>query len=210
MNLDERAYYLERHKRKKWRKPMPKQEFEQPTPVPDTPVNESPVKRERLVRYPLNKPWAEIKGDRFRIGALIEHVMEWEIFVVWHDFAFKYERPVNSGQWLITPKPAAVATSQYPITWRIFAPDHEFLHFEFDPLHDRATAKLVMQHIHEGKGPRLVRFAANLLHEPIEAVDGELPWLYWFDISGRPWTPEQICEAAYEAMRAEQMSETEG
>lgn len=209
MSLDERAYYLERHKRKKWRKPMPKQEFEQPALVNEPEPASEPPAPKKWAQYQLDLPWQDIT-DTHRNGAIIEHVLGWEIFKSGFAYQAKYEKPPNSGKWQVTPTNVALPTSAWPAQWKVFSPDHEILYLDFDPLRNRDHARRIMDYLYEGKGPRLVRFAANLLHTEIEPIDGELPWLYWMHITGRPWEPDQICQAAYEAVRAGQTSETEG
>lgn len=144
--------------------------------------------------------WNET-SQRKKVPLILEQVMGWEVFSGWYSFASKYEQPMGSGHWLITSGPVAVGTRHTLPIWRVFDPNHEFLHSVFDPLHDRGDAQLLLERIYEYKGLRAVRFASYLLGEEIEPDNGELPWPYWMEITIKHWEPEQICRAAYESIR---------
>lgn len=137
---------------------------------------------------------------------LLRDVLGWEVFRSAVAYQEKYEKPPNSGHWQVTPTNVALSTFVWPAQWKVFSPDHEILYLNFDPLHDRDHAGVIMQHIYDGRGVRLIHFVSALLQKPVEAIDGELPWLYWMDITMQQWMPEQLCHAAYEAVRMEHLA----
>lgn len=160
-----------------------------------------------MPRYTLGAAWTDgVYPNSYLIGGLMEHVMGWEIFPSWYTFQCKYEDPIESGHWQVSPTNVAVAESGHTNRWRIFSPEHEYL-FHFDPAHNQIDAQRIMTHLYTSKSPLLLQFGVNLLREPIDLVDGEFPWLYWMLITSRPWEPEQICRAAYDAARSKYLNE---
>lgn len=135
---------------------------------------------------------------------LMEYALGWEAFDSWEGYQHKYiaqEYSLGAGIAFTTPTHVAFRAPHRNNTgeWRVFTPDHENL-FVFDPLHKLEDALKIRDYLYEQKSPLLLPFASHLSHEAIEPVDGELPWLTWMSITQQAFAPEQICEAAYEAV----------
>lgn len=162
------------------------------------------------ISFDPSDPFGIIGKDVGRL--ILERVFGWEVFSSWPSYQQKYggrEYAIGAGQWFTTPTHVAFwaekgGSSLYRGEWRVFTPDHEDM-FTFDPLHNMADAHRILRHIYEsGNDTRMIQVAGTLLEQPIEPIDGKLPWLYWMDITSRTWKPEQICKAVYEVVRAEQ------